>query len=146
MQNKLPADKIWQEWMQKAENDELSAQSILKHRDGAASVVGMLSQQMAEKYLKGLLVFHNQDYPKIHDLVRISNLLEPLVPGIMELINDSKLSELSKLYAMDRYPADAPEINWVQAEDAFKTAQKIKDFVIDQISAKYTTPDENRHF
>jgi len=136
MQNKLPADKIWQEWINKAQNDELSAQSILKHRDGAASVVGMLSQQMAEKYLKGLLVFYKQDYPKIHDLVRISNLLEPLVPEIIELINDPKLSELSKLYTIDRYPADAPELSWEQAENAFKTAQKIRNFIIDKITTK----------
>lgn len=135
MQNKLPADKIWQEWMNKAQNDELSAQSILKHRDGAASVVGMLSQQMAEKYLKGLLVFNEQDYPKIHDLVRIANLLEPFTPEITELINDPKLSELSKLYAMDRYPADAPELTWEQADGAFKFAQKIKSFVMGKITA-----------
>ena len=134
MQNKLPADKVWQEWINKAQNDELSAKSILKHRDGAASVVGMLSQQMAEKYLKALLVFHKQDYPKIHDLVRIANLLEPFAPEITELINDSKLSELSKLYAMDRYPADAPELNWEQADSAFKYAQKIKSFVATKIA------------
>ncbi|MBI2459091.1 MAG: HEPN domain-containing protein [Parcubacteria group bacterium] len=41
-------------WVRKARDDELNIRSILKHRDGAPSGVCFLSQQMAEKYLKGL--------------------------------------------------------------------------------------------
>jgi HEPN domain-containing protein len=136
MQNKLPADKIWQEWMRKADNDELNAKVILKVREGTPNIVGVLSQQMAEKYLKGLLIFYKQDYPKIHDLVRIANLLEPFAPGVFELSEKLKLNELSELYIVDRYPSDIPELNWKQAENAFKTAQKIRNFVIDKITAK----------
>ena len=135
MQNKLPADKIWQEWMRKAEDDELNAKVILKSREGTPNIVGVLSQQMAEKYLKGLLIFYKQDYPKIHDLVRIANLLDPFTPGIFDLIEKLKLNELSELYIIDRYPSDIPELNWEQAEDAFETAQKIRDFVINIITA-----------
>jgi len=114
----------------------------LKHRDGAPSVVGMLSQQMAEKYLKGLLVFYAQDYPKIHDLIRIANLLKPLTPEISKPIDDPKLSELSKLYVVDRYPADIPELTWNEVESAFEAAQKIKNFVFDIISAGNTNSDK----
>ncbi|GEM_PF-370300 len=134
MQNRLPADKIWQEWMRKADNDELNAEVILKVREGTPNIVGVLSQQMAEKYLKGLLIFYKQDYPKIHDLVRIANLLEPFAPGIVDLSEKLKLNELSEIYIIDRYPSDIPELNWEQVKSALKTAQKIKKFVIDRIS------------
>jgi HEPN domain-containing protein len=112
----------------------------LKHRDGAPSVVGALSQQMAEKYLKGLLVFYDQDYPKIHDLIRIANLLEPLTPEISKLIDNPKLSEISKLYVLDRYPVDIPDLTWEEAESVFEAAQKVKNFVIDRISSENTNP------
>jgi len=49
--------KLANEWFLKARDDELSAKDILTDREGAASTVCFLSQQMAEKYLKGYLVF-----------------------------------------------------------------------------------------
>lgn len=42
----------WREWWQKAAEDELSIQAILKE-NGAPSTACFLAQQMAEKYLKG---------------------------------------------------------------------------------------------
>lgn len=46
-----------EEWIKKAHDDELNAQSILKHRDGTPAGVCFLSHQMAEKYFKAFLVF-----------------------------------------------------------------------------------------
>ncbi|MCX6761487.1 MAG: HEPN domain-containing protein [Candidatus Moranbacteria bacterium] len=67
------AEKKYQEWFKKANEDDLSAQSLLRHRDGTASVACFLSQQMAEKYLKGLLVSCASSFPKIHDVKRIAS-------------------------------------------------------------------------
>lgn len=57
-------EEIYQEWLKKAEDDELNAKSILKHRDGTPSGVCFLSQQIAEKCLKTLLVFNKKEFPK----------------------------------------------------------------------------------
>lgn len=64
----------FREWFQKAEEDELSIQAILKE-NGAPSTACFLAQQMAEKYLKGLLVFYEQPFRKIHDLLKLESLL-----------------------------------------------------------------------
>lgn len=53
-------------WFGKADEDEISAQAVLKN--GSPSTACFLSQQIAEKYLKALLVFSNKPFPKIHDL------------------------------------------------------------------------------
>jgi hypothetical protein len=66
-------------WVKKAEEDNLSAQSLLRHRDGTASVACFLSQQMGEKYLKALLIFFDLELIKIHDLIKLSTFL-PLTP------------------------------------------------------------------
>jgi len=105
MPDKLPADQLWQEWVKKADEDELNIKSILKHRDGTSNWVGFLAQQMAEKYMKGLLVFHEQKYPKIHFLNRIATLLEPFSPQIFDFAED--YNKLSQLYIIDRYPGYA---------------------------------------
>ena len=135
MPNDNSADRIWQEWIKRADDDELNIKSILKHRDGTANIVGVLSQQMAEKYLKGLLVFHKQKYPRIHDLVRIATLLESMAPKIIEL-NNEKLDELSKLYTIDRYPGEMPDLTWEEAKEAYAAANKVKEFALKEFSKK----------
>lgn len=124
-------DEIWQEQFKKAQEDELSAESILKHRDGSPSTVCFLSHQMAEKCLKGLLVYNSQDYPKVHDLKRIATLLEKFASNIFDLDND--FTVLNKRYVVTRYPADMPEFSWQDAEEAYAAAKKIKDFVLGKV-------------
>lgn len=53
------------EWIKKATEDELSCKSILRHMDASPSSVCFMAQQMGEKYLKALLVFHKKEFPKI---------------------------------------------------------------------------------
>jgi HEPN domain-containing protein len=134
MQNNLPADKIWHKWIEKANEDELSVESILKHRDGAPNTVGFLSQQIVEKYLKAFLVFSDKDYPKIHDLLRIASLIMPLAPEIADF--KEQLGFLSRLYVANRYPDDAEISTWKEAENAFQSAREIKNFVIEKITAR----------
>ena len=125
-------EKNYQEWLRKADDDELNARSILKHRDGTPTVVCFLSQQMAEKYLKGLLIFYNQTFPKIHDLLELETLLLKITPDIKERMHQD-LKLLNRYYIETRYPGDYPEFFWHDAEEAFEAAQKIKNFVLEKI-------------
>lgn len=120
------------EWIKKAIDDELSCKSILKHRDAPPSPVCFMAQQMGEKYLKALLIFHKKDFPKVHDLKRIATLLESFETNIFNL--DDAFNILNKYYVTTRYPGDYPEFTWKDAEKAFKAAQKIKNFVLDKIN------------
>lgn len=129
MQNN--SENNYQEWLKKAEDDELNAKSILKHRDGTPSGVCFLSQQMAEKCLKMLLVYNKQDFPKTHDLLVLESLVSKITPEIKKYKNE--LDILSGYYTETRYPGEFPEFSWKDAEEAFGAALNIKNFVLSKI-------------
>lgn len=124
-------EKNYKEWFKKANDDELNAASLLTHRDGVPSGVCFLSQQMTEKYLKGLLVLYDQKFPKVHDLLELETLLLKIAPQIKESHQD--LKSLNRYYIETRYPGDYPDFSWPEAEEAFKAAQRIKRFVWEKI-------------
>ena len=124
MQNNT--EKDYKAWFKKAEEDELSAKAVLK--DGAPSTGCFLSQQMAEKYLKGLLIFHKEEFAKIHDLLDLETLLLPIVPEIEELLGDLKL--LNRYYVETRYPGDYPEFSLDECKEAYQSALRVKEFVL----------------
>lgn len=121
-------EKNYENWFKKANEDELSTLSLIRHKDGMPGTVCFLSQQMSEKYLKGLLVFADKYFPKIHDLIELETLLSVVFPGIREFHEDFKL--LNRFYIETRYPDDCPEFSWNEAEKAYEAARKIKEFVL----------------
>ena len=129
----------YHEWFKKAAEDELSAKAVLKN--GAPSTGCFLSQQMAEKYLKGLLVFHKKDFPKVHDLLDLETLLLHIVPEIKELHADLKL--LNRYYIETRYPGDYPEFTLDECEKAQRAALRIKEFMLTKISEQQNKKNKN---
>lgn len=128
------SEKNYQEWFKKAQEDELSISAILKE-DGAPSTVCFLSQQMAEKYLKGLLVFHNKVFLKVHDLLELEMLLLEFEPEIKQY--DDELDVLNRYYIETRYPGDYPEFSLQEAREAFEAVKRIKNFVLDKIKSEH---------
>lgn len=126
--------KNYLEWFKKAQDDELNGLSILKHRDGAPSGVCFLAQQMAEKYLKGMLVYHNRPFRKIHDLVELETLLREYARDITDLHDDLRL--LNRFYVKTRYPGDYSEFFWKDAEEALAAAERVKEFVWEKVKVK----------
>lgn len=131
----IPMPKInpqIQKWLKLADDDEKTCESILKHRDAPPAPVCFFSQQMAEKYLKALLILHGKPVSKIHDLKRLATLLESAVPDIAELENSFNI--LNKFYITTRYPAEIPEgFSWKDAEEAFVAARMVKEFSMKKI-------------
>ena len=123
--------KAYEEWIMKAVDDELNAQSILTHRDGTPSGVCFLSQQIAEKYLKALLIFHQKPFLKVHDLLDLETRLLDKEPEIKTL--HGNLVILNRYYIETRYPGDYPEFSWQDADEAFKAATNIANFVKQRI-------------
>ena len=118
-------------WLVKAGEDELSARVLIEKEAGAPSTICFLSQQMAEKYLKGLLVFHNEEFLKIHDLIELETLLLGVEPEIQSFHEDCKT--LNQYYVGTRYPADVPEFTFQECKYALEAAFRIKEFVIRKI-------------
>ncbi len=115
-----------QEWLDRANDDELNARSILTHRDGTENAVCFLCQQGAEKLLKGLLILQHLEPPKIHDLLKLASLIEKSGLVMTSLIDD--LNILDKFYIDTRYPGDYEKYSWSDAEEALKSLNKIKTF------------------
>ena len=122
--------KGYLKWFKKADEDELSIKAILKG-EGSPSTAAFLSQQMAEKYLKGLLVFYQKSYIKVHDLISLETLLLDGNKEINQL--HDQLQKLNRYYIEKRYPGDYTEISLQEAEEAYQAAKEVKSFVLDVV-------------
>ncbi len=121
------AEKISAEWFRKAEDDEKSIRAILKE-NGAPSTACFLSQQLAEKYLKGLLVFFGRPFPKVHDLLQLETLLLGSEPEIKTL--HEHLIVLNRYYIETRYPGDYQQFDLSEAQTAFDAALQVKQHIL----------------
>ena len=120
------------EWCVKAQEDEQSIKAVLK--DGAPSTACFLSQQMAEKYLKALLILHGQEFPKVHDLLEMETLLCGVDPAIRRL--HPMLEHLNRYYIETRYPGNYPTFTKEDGKKAFADAQTVQEFVMARIIKK----------
>lgn len=122
------------EWFEKANEDYRSAEAILKNHEGAPSTACFLAQQMAEKYLKGYLVYKEKAFPKIHHLDRLVDRCQKFDPSFRKI---KKIAlELSDYYVTTRYPGDYPVYGVMTAKRALEQAIAVKDFIFDKICGK----------
>lgn len=137
MSNIRGRGELVNEWILRAKDDELNIFAILKDRDGTPAHVCFTCQQMSEKHLKALLLFHSGDFPKIHSLGALIELIKQFDESIAEQLKDSAIS-LDPYYIEARYPADIPieSFTWEMAEEAYGAATKIKEFVLKHISTQ----------
>lgn len=119
------------DWFKKAEEDELSIKAVLK--EGSPSTACFLSQQMTEKLLKGLLIFYKKEFPKMHDLLELKDLLLDVTSDIGQLHDHLKL--LNRYYIEARYPDEQMEFSAQDAEEAFDAAMRVKDFVLGKVKS-----------
>src|SRR3989338_2813133 len=124
MSVKAKKNNLYKEWIRKAQEDELSLRVILKGK-GSPSTACFLSQQMAEKYLKSFLTYHEQEFPKIHHLERLLDMCQGIQESFKDLRKEAVL--LSEYYIETRYPGDFPEFSWKDAKIGYVAAQRIKE-------------------
>lgn len=86
---------------------------------------------MAEKYLKAFLVEKKKEFPKVHHLEYLLNLCININQSLIELKDDAVM--LSEFYVISRYPGDYSEFTWQDAENAYKAAKKIKEFILKKL-------------
>lgn len=124
------SSKKHMEWFAKAGEDELSIRAVLN--GGAPSTACFLSQQMAEKYLKGLVVFHGKSFPKVHDLFVLETILMDAESDINSIHED--LKHLNRYYIETRYPGDYPQFTVEESRAAYEAAVRVKDFVMSRVN------------
>jgi HEPN domain-containing protein len=115
-----------EEWLKKAEDNYVSALALARRRSRPVpDVVCNQCQQCAEKYLKALLVRHQVDFPKVHDLVQLEELVAQIEPDI-RLVH-RHLAVLNP-YGIDiRYPGLEATVE--EAREAVRAIKEIRRFV-----------------
>lgn len=129
VKHSMPDSLLYREWFDKAADDELSAQVVVE--EGAPSTACFLAQQLAEKYLKGLLVYFKKDFPKVHDLLELETRLLKDVDAIHTIHEDLQL--LNRYYIETRYPGDYPEFTQRDSVEALEAALRVKQLVLECI-------------
>ncbi len=116
------------EWLQKAKNDLLSAQILMKHDPPVLDTASFHCQQAVEKALKAFLVWKGVSFDKVHSLAYFLDLCEFQEP---EFSAFRERAEALAPYAIEiRYPGAVVEISQGEAEEALSTAEVLWEFFI----------------
>ena len=122
-------------WFLKAESDLSDAQRTVVS-EGPFDTACFHAQQAAEKYLKGLLAFHEEPIPKTHDIEELQRLCLPFA-------KNTRLAEMDLTVLTDyAVPARYDLEFWPDrdtAADALGLAEQVREFVL-AIVAKEALP------
>jgi HEPN domain-containing protein len=95
------------EWCAKGNADFDAAVHLMREGARFREIVYFHSQQAAEKYLKALLVRHQLEFPKTHDIKDLLDLLNTVHPAAAEALRDAEF--LTPFGVKIRYPGDFPD-------------------------------------
>jgi HEPN domain-containing protein len=123
------------EWTILADMDLKSAEYLQNMYPVPIEIICYHCQQSAEKYLKGFLVLHNINPPKIHDLDVLCKLCKYIADSF-DIIAD-QCSDLTAFGIQPRYPTDLI----LEEQDmklALESAKIIRDFIHSIAPEMYT--------
>lgn len=121
------------EWFESADSDFQYAQIGLKE-EKIFPQVAFLSQQVAEKYLKGYLVFNSVKPTRVHELPKLLDECIKINPDLEKLRDACEL--LTGFYVEVRYPPDIPDYTQEEMKDAFEKARLVKETIENLIIPK----------
>ena len=111
-------------WVEKAEEDWIAANTLLRRKKPFTGIICFHLQQSAEKYLKAILVLKGSAFPKTHDLSALSKMCEE--NGVLISIDEDNLDILSGYAAAARYPGPDPSLD--DTRDALQTTKVVRRF------------------
>ncbi|HZT30939.1 MAG TPA: HEPN domain-containing protein [Bryobacteraceae bacterium] len=117
--------QITLEWVAKAESDLTAAAALLRTEDCPTDVVCFHAQQAVEKYLKALLTSLQIEFPKTHNIKKLSQILKHRHDlGLSEEEQD----KLTDYATTARYPGFG-EITLSEARRAVALARRVRKHV-----------------
>jgi len=123
------------EWLRKGESDLLAARHLLSGGNELAYGAAFHAQQTAEKFLKAVLVWHQVEFPKTHDIGRLLDLVQTADPELARLTREA--AALTRYGVEIRYPGDIPEPTMDEAGDAVALAERVHDAVRMHLPAEF---------
>ena len=114
-------------WLKKADNDIkiIEHELMLPESEWVNDAICFHCQQAAEKYLKALLIFHESDVPKTHNIEYLQSLIKERHPDISEIeVKDLSLFGVDIRYPDNFYQPTTEEVKYYTA-----LVVKIRDIV-----------------
>lgn len=117
--------KNYQDWFLKAENDLKAAKAIFEYYEHPPTdTICYHCHQVAEKSLKGYLVFLKMTFHRIHDLIVLLNLCLTKDKTLNTFRSDFEI--LNQYYIETKYPPDMPiEYSKKEAKEAIEKTKSI---------------------
>jgi HEPN domain-containing protein len=123
--------KLIQEWFQYAQNDLISARHLFEDLSPKQiEIASYLSQQCAEKSLKGYLFFKDIEPPRIHNLVELCKLCMTYDETFLNMLD--ACSDLNPYGVAVRYPNEL-DVDEEMAKSAINKADSIYNFCVEKI-------------
>ena len=96
--------------------------------DRFREIIAFHCQQAVEKYLKALLVRHQIEFPKTHDIAKLLDRVATVNANMAESLRDADV--LTPFGVDVRYPSDAPELLPGGETEVIDMARRVKDAVM----------------
>ena len=119
--------ELVEQWLRKADGDFEAAEHLLAASGRFREIIAFHRQQAVEKYLKALLVRHQIEFPKTHDIGTLLGWVRTFDTPLAESLRDA--DALTPFGVEVRYPGDAPEMLPGGETDVFNVACRVKDAV-----------------
>jgi HEPN domain-containing protein len=115
------------QWTAKAQQDLEAAVHLLDEGGRFADIIGFLSQQSVEKYLKAFLISRGVEFPRTHDIHKLLQLVATVDTALSASLSDADL--LTPFGVEVRYPGDKPEMLPGGASASIELARRVRDAV-----------------
>jgi len=123
--------KLVHEWLKYSQNDLISAKHLYEDlHPKQTEVACYLSQQCAEKALKGYILYKDTEPPKTHNLVELCQICANYDNSFSEILD--ACADLTPYGVAVRYPNELA-VDDVIAKLAISKAQSIYDFCVGKI-------------
>ena len=93
---------ITREWLNRASDDLDAVEKILEITH-LTNIAAFHCQQAIEKSFKAVLEEHNEVVPRVHNLVRLYNIVKD---RLSFAVDELALKEISDIYTESRYPGE----------------------------------------
>jgi len=128
---RTPEQATWdfvQQWLAKAQQDLAAARIILKEKFESYDLVGFHAQQSVEKFMKAILVRHQVEFPKTHNI----SILKDLIAKADEKLGQQLVPmETLTAYGVEyRYPGVYDSLSEEQGKEALKLSEQTRDLVL----------------
>ncbi len=122
---------IVKRWFSKGDNDLKNIQNNLESEDIPTDTICFHAQQAIDKYIKGALVYFDQDISKAHDLVKLLTEIASFIPELSVMEED--LEKITEFAVEVRYPDSFYDHSLEEAKGAYEIALKVKDIVLSKV-------------